>query len=229
MDANTPLKKIIICCQDKNCDQFQLAWSELERRFSQIIRGAIRYACKSRLRRDFSATVNDIYSMVWRKLQRNIVVFDVENREAAFNAWLWAICNKEVSTYLKSAYSRRRVSADEATLERIGGSHNDLYEAELYEWLVFHLRKHMAPTSVFQERNIQIFYLKKYFGLSAETLLQHPCIGAGVRKSPRSGDNSDKESSNVLGRVRHNIDVVISRLRNLLKHDRDFLDGLTER
>lgn len=202
--SSLPLKELLRICTDEHSSHWEAGWREFMTRYKDIIYQQITRRCVSwrvsRLRRQFSDTINDIALQVFEILLKSLSTFREVDNERMFILWLATVCNRATSRYLQREFSDVLTEPD---MEEFQNYIRDIgfdERWELYEMIVQQLRGFPGKKKRNLERDINIFLLYTWSDLSQDMILMHPCY---------------KEIGH---RV---VDNVVNRLREVLRKEKN--------
>lgn len=174
------LKELIDCCTDPHSPHREVGWRELIKRYNPHIYQQVTRRCVSwnvpRLRRQLSATVNDVVSEVYIILFRYLGNFREVENEQKFRYWISTICTRAAGRYLQRQYVSDIVDSNYEEFKNYFASLPIDTRWELYESIVVFLRSNTKKGKRYLERDIHIFHLYLWADCTAKMISRHPCL-----------------------------------------------------
>jgi len=209
---NTPFKELLDYCSDPDSEYWELAWKEFLRRYKNYLYKAILRRClkfhHSRIRKQLSDIVNDIFSEVVYNLYKNdcraLKQYRARENEKVFLSFLTVICNITTLSHLKKIAVLPVLDEKPEFIQTFFQSVEKDMKWHIYEDCVTVLRQEGtgAPNA---ERDIAIFNLYVIAGFTTAMILSLPSY------------------SDVGDRV---VDNVVYRARQCLKRNSSWYDFL---
>ena len=176
------LDDLLDCCCNPRCSDYEAAWEEFIHRYRSTLYEAVYRRCKSwqfrRLQTQFDQVVNDIVNDIFFLLCQNngqaLCSFRKRDDESRFKVWLQTIAHRATSRHLIQLINTNLLNDD--VLKIMESDSMDIKTAmwEIYESIVTHLRNGVGKNKIHTERDIHIFLLNKWAGLSPSMIIELP-------------------------------------------------------
>jgi hypothetical protein len=196
---------------NSSSSRHQSAWLEFMRRYEKILENTIAWRCynwnSKALKKQISDVIDTVKSGVLLILCRNdfraLKNFRHKDNEKKFVSYLRMIATNDTGRYLKKNFPRGVITEEELSggenednlLDTLRGM-DDEARWEIYEHIVAHFYTDSKRTRGNLDRDIQMFWLYLWAELDNQMIVSIPCLR---------------------GMDPHNVDVVVSRMKNILR------------
>ncbi|MFQ5649320.1 MAG: hypothetical protein ACE5IY_05205 [bacterium] len=177
-------------CYDAKSEFHERGWREFLRRYKKFMYNIIINTCRqyrvTRLNRQFSETVNDIFNEALNTLlkddYRALRSVQAKDNEKQFLSWLAVTCHRCASANIKKYFKNSLVETDPTAFAPYMNtlSYSELWP--LYEELVNDMRSSSRASRKNLERDIYLFMLYKWEQLPQPMIRTIPCFKkTGIR------------------------------------------------